>query len=62
MSLRHAELKVGRALEHLEDLKRELQAYYEGDPCPVTLYRAIINLTNPQASCIIGRDGQGGSA
>jgi hypothetical protein len=39
MSLRHAELKVGRALEHLEDLKRELQAYYEGDPCPVTLYR-----------------------
>lgn len=39
MSLRHAELKAGRALEHLEDLKRELQAYYDADPCPVTLYK-----------------------
>ena len=39
MSLRHAELKAGRALEHLEDLKRELQAYYDSDPCPVTLYK-----------------------
>jgi hypothetical protein len=38
MSLRHAELKAGRALEHLDDLKRELQAYYDADPCPVTLY------------------------
>ena len=39
MSLRHAELKAGRALEHLEGLKRELQAYYNSNPCPVTLFK-----------------------
>jgi hypothetical protein len=39
MSLRHAELKAGRALEHLGDLKSELQAYYDANPCPVTLYK-----------------------
>jgi len=39
MSLGHAQLKAGHALELLEDLKRELQAYYDHDPCPVTLYR-----------------------
>jgi hypothetical protein len=38
MGLRHAELKAGRALEHLEDLKRELQAFEDNDPCPITLY------------------------
>ena len=39
MSLWHAELKAGRALEHLEELKRELQAYYDADPCLITLYK-----------------------
>ena len=38
MNLRHAELKAGRALEHLEDLKRELQAYYASEPCVFTKY------------------------
>src|ERR1035437_8603962 len=39
MSLWHAELKAGRALEHLEELKRELQVYYDAVPCPATLWK-----------------------
>jgi hypothetical protein len=37
MDLRHAELKARRALEHLEDLKREVQTYYDSNPCQVSL-------------------------
>ncbi len=39
MSLSHAEMKAGRALEHLEDLKRELQTYYDAEPCAITRYQ-----------------------
>jgi hypothetical protein len=38
LSLRHAELKAGRALEHPDNLKRELQEYCDANPCSVTLY------------------------
>jgi hypothetical protein len=37
--LRHAELKAGRALEHLEDLRRELHQYYDSNPARVTLHK-----------------------
>ena len=39
MSLSHAEMKAARALEHLEELKRELQAYYDAEPCRITRYQ-----------------------
>src|SRR5215831_1477568 len=39
MSLSHAEMKAGRALEHLEDLKRELRTYYDAEPCAITRYQ-----------------------
>jgi hypothetical protein len=32
MSLRHAELKAARALEHLEALEAELEQYYSASP------------------------------
>ncbi len=38
MTLRHAELKAERALEHFENLKRELQAYYDSEPCVISRY------------------------
>jgi hypothetical protein len=39
MSLRHAEMKAARALEHLDELKRVLQAYYDAEPCQITRYQ-----------------------
>lgn len=39
MSLTHAQMKAARALEHLGELKRELQAYYDAEPCTVTRYQ-----------------------
>lgn len=39
MDLRHAEMKLGRAREHLDDVNRELQKYYESNPCSVTLFK-----------------------
>jgi hypothetical protein len=35
-SLRHAELKTARALEHLEALGRELKSFYDGKPYAIT--------------------------
>jgi hypothetical protein len=37
-SLRHAELKTARALEHLEALGAELQLFYEGKPYSITRF------------------------
>ena len=34
--IRHAELKAGRALEHLDALKTEFEAYYNSSPITVT--------------------------
>jgi hypothetical protein len=35
-SLRHAELKIARALEHLEVLGSELKSFYDGKPYAIT--------------------------
>ncbi len=37
--MRYIELKVGRAKEHLEALKTELQAYYDSQPCKVSRFQ-----------------------
>jgi hypothetical protein len=37
-SLRHAELKVARALEHLEALKVELKLFYDSSPYTITRF------------------------
>src|ERR1700674_3092693 len=37
-SLRHAELKAARALEHLEAAKLELQKYYDSEPYMISRY------------------------
>jgi hypothetical protein len=40
-SLRHADLKTGRALEHLEALGAELQLFYEGKPYTIKRFDDI---------------------
>jgi len=37
--MQYIELKLGRAKEHLEGLKTELQAYYDSQPCRISKFR-----------------------
>jgi hypothetical protein len=41
LSLRHAESKTARVLEHLEALGAELQLFYEGKPYTITRFDDI---------------------